>query len=147
MRKGSSFVSFAYLVAACCTVVPYGAQANEHTHQYAIGDKVTLWVNKVGPYNNPQETYNYYTLPFCKTKPTEKINRKWSGLGEVLEGNELIDSQIDVRFRIDAEVRKHPLSKSNPANTAQWCISCSANDIENIEARLSVSRISERGRL
>ncbi|GLJ07521.1 hypothetical protein SUGI_0068910 [Cryptomeria japonica] len=24
-----------------------------------IGDPVMLWVNKVGPYNNPQETYNY----------------------------------------------------------------------------------------
>ena len=24
--------------------------------QYQVGDTVTLWVNKVGPYNNPQET-------------------------------------------------------------------------------------------
>jgi hypothetical protein len=61
---------------------------NEHNHQYAIGDMTTLWVNKVGPYNNPQETYNYYTLPFCKTHPEDKVKRKWSGLGEVLEGNE-----------------------------------------------------------
>jgi transmembrane 9 superfamily protein 3 len=76
---------------------------NEHNHQYAIGDMTTLWVNKVGPYNNPQETYNYYTLPFCKTHPEDKVKRKWSGLGEVLEGNELIDSQIDIRFRIDVD--------------------------------------------
>lgn len=69
-------------------------------HQYALGDSVTLWVNKVGPYNNPQETYNYYTLPFCKpgdgkTRP----EHKWGGLGEVLEGNELIDSQLAFKFR------------------------------------------------
>jgi hypothetical protein len=28
--------------------------------------QVTLWANKVGPYENPQETYPYYMLPFCK---------------------------------------------------------------------------------
>ena len=39
---------------------------NEHNHQYAIGDMTTLWVNKVGPYNNPQETYQYFDLPFCR---------------------------------------------------------------------------------
>eukprot|EP00959_Pyramimonas_sp_CCMP1952_P051842 1083723-Pyramimonas_sp.AAC.1 len=72
--------------------------------QYAIGDPLTLWVNKVGPYNNPQETYNYYELPFCKPK-AEKGVHKWGGLGEVLEGNELIDSQIDIRFRMEVQKR------------------------------------------
>lgn len=67
--------------------------------QYAVGDEVKLWVNKVGPYNNPQETYNYYTLPFCKPNPDAKPEHRWGGLGEVLEGNELINSQIDIRFR------------------------------------------------
>lgn len=32
---------------------------------YKQGDNVTLYVNKVGPYHNPQETYHYYTLPVC----------------------------------------------------------------------------------
>ena len=58
-----------------------------------------LWVNKVGPYNNPQETYNYYHLPFCKPNQAVKPAHKWGGLGEVLQGNELIDSQLDLRFR------------------------------------------------
>ena len=53
-------------------------------------------MNKVGPYNNPQETYNYYSLPFCRK--TENGIHKWGGLGEVLGGNELIDSQIDIKF-------------------------------------------------
>ena len=53
-------------------------------------------MNKVGPYNNPQETYNYYSLPFCRK--TENTIHKWGGLGEVLGGNELIDSQIDIKF-------------------------------------------------
>lgn len=70
--------------------------ASEYDHKYNVGDSVTLWVNKVGPYNNPQETYNYYSLPFCH--PGNNPTHKWGGLGEVLEGNELIDSQIDIKF-------------------------------------------------
>lgn len=58
---------------------------------------MTLWVNKVGPYNNPQETYNYYSLPFCR--PPGKAVHKWIGLGELLGGNELIESQIDIKFQ------------------------------------------------
>lgn len=65
--------------------------------QYKADDPVTLWVNKVGPYNNPQETYNYYSLPFCR--PPGHASHKWGGLGEVLGGNELIDSQIDIKFK------------------------------------------------
>lgn len=70
--------------------------ASEYDHKYRANDPVTLWVNKVGPYNNPQETYNYYSLPFCHSgkNPTHK----WGGLGEVLGGNELIDSQTEIKF-------------------------------------------------
>lgn len=64
--------------------------------QYQADEPVTLWVNKVGPYNNPQETYNYYSLPFCH--PGDG-GHKWGGLGEVLGGNELIDSRIDIKFK------------------------------------------------
>ena len=56
-------------------------------------------MNKVGPYNNPQETYNYYYLPFCAPNSDQKPMHKWGGLGEVLGGNELIDSQLDIKFR------------------------------------------------
>ena len=66
--------------------------------QYQKDDPVTLWVNKVGPYNNPQETYNYYTLPFCHPSSSAEAAHKWGGLGEVLGGNELIDSQIEIKF-------------------------------------------------
>lgn len=58
---------------------------------------MTLWVNKVGPYDNPQETYNYYSLPFCQQAGIAA--QRWGGLGEVLGGNELIDSQIEIKFR------------------------------------------------
>lgn len=41
---------------------------------YKQGQNVTLYVNKVGPYHNPQETYHYYTLPVCRP---EKVSL-WS---------------------------------------------------------------------
>ena len=63
---------------------------------------MTLWVNKVGPYNNPQETYNYHELPFCRVETEHPPKHRWGGLGEVLEGNELIDSNVDLKFRVDA---------------------------------------------
>ncbi|KAL1222853.1 Transmembrane 9 superfamily member 1 [Cardamine amara subsp. amara] len=70
--------------------------ASDSDHKYQADEQVTLWVNKVGPYNNPQETYNYYSLPFCR--PSVKNVHKWGGLGEVLGGNELIDSEIPIKF-------------------------------------------------
>ncbi|RXH92277.1 hypothetical protein DVH24_033173 [Malus domestica] len=73
------------------------AFAAEADHKYQTEESVTLWVNKVGPYNNPQETYNYYSLPFCHQ--SENAAHKWGGLGEVLGGNELIDSQIEIKFQ------------------------------------------------
>jgi transmembrane 9 superfamily protein 3 len=57
----------------------------------------------VGPYNNPQETYNYHELPFCRATTTTgaKPTHKWGGLGEILQGNELIDSDVEFKFRVD----------------------------------------------
>ncbi|KAF3556952.1 hypothetical protein F2Q69_00013372, partial [Brassica cretica] len=85
-----------YSAVACVFLLLSPALASESDHKYQGDEKVTLWVNKVGPYNNPQETYNYYSLPFCRK--TENSIHKWGGLGEVLGGNELIDSQIDIKF-------------------------------------------------
>ncbi|XP_078157331.1 transmembrane 9 superfamily member 1-like [Carex rostrata] len=87
-----SIVGFLLLIAAIFS----SASASESDHKYRADEAVTLWVNKVGPYNNPQETYNYYSLPFCKL--SENPPHRWGGLGEVLGGNELIDSQIEIKF-------------------------------------------------
>jgi transmembrane 9 superfamily protein 3 len=62
--------------------------------QYTENEAVIFWVNKVGPYNNPQETYNYNYLPFCRANPQKKAEHSWGGLGEVLEGNE-VSSRAD----------------------------------------------------
>ncbi|KAL2893513.1 Transmembrane 9 superfamily member 1 [Bienertia sinuspersici] len=73
--------------------------ASESDHKYEPSEKVILWVNKVGPYNNPQETYNYFSLPYCHPQQQGKVAHRWGGLGEVLGGNELVDSGIDLKFR------------------------------------------------
>jgi hypothetical protein len=50
------------------------------------------------------ETYQYYTLPFCtptsdgKDKPLEY---KTEGLGEVLEGDRLVNTPYNIQFRVD----------------------------------------------
>ena len=98
---GAPPVACALFVLLLACAVP--ARADEYDHKYAVGDRVILWENKVGPYNNPQETYNYHELPFCRveTATDEKPTHKWGGLGEILQGNELIDSGVEFKFRVD----------------------------------------------
>ncbi|XP_074150438.1 transmembrane 9 superfamily member 1 [Sminthopsis crassicaudata] len=71
------------------------------TH-YQPGDPVMLYVNKVGPYHNPQETYHYYQLPVCSP---EKIRHKSLSLGEVLDGDRMAESMYQIRFRENVEKR------------------------------------------
>uniref|UniRef100_A0A665UE40 Transmembrane 9 superfamily member n=1 Tax=Echeneis naucrates TaxID=173247 RepID=A0A665UE40_ECHNA len=63
-------------------------------------DNLTLYVNTVGPYHNPQETYHYYTLPVCRP---EKVHHKSLSLGEVLEGDRMAESLYHIRFRENVE--------------------------------------------
>ncbi|RXM90780.1 Transmembrane 9 superfamily member 1 [Acipenser ruthenus] len=69
---------------------------------YKQGDPVTLYVNKVGPYHNPQETYHYYTLPVCRPR---EVRHKSLSLGEVLDGDRMAESLYEVRFRESVERR------------------------------------------
>ncbi|XP_060068139.1 transmembrane 9 superfamily member 1-like [Ylistrum balloti] len=60
------------------------------------GEKVLMYVNKVGPYFNPHETYHYYQLPVCRPK---KIEHKSLTLGEVLDGDRMALSMYDLAFK------------------------------------------------
>lgn len=69
---------------------------------YQDGSNVDVFVNKVGPYFNPHETYHYYTLPVCR--PT-KIEHRSLTLGEVLDGDRMAYSMYSIKFkqnRVDA---------------------------------------------
>ncbi|CAH2047819.1 unnamed protein product [Thlaspi arvense] len=71
------------------------ALASESDHKYQVGEQVTLWTRTVGPYNNPKETYNYYSLPFCN-RAENYIET--NAIGEVLGGVEIMHSLIGIAF-------------------------------------------------
>uniref|UniRef100_A0A6B0VDG5 Transmembrane 9 superfamily member n=1 Tax=Ixodes ricinus TaxID=34613 RepID=A0A6B0VDG5_IXORI len=80
-------------------------ESDEHDHQYKDNEEVVLWMNTVGPYHNRQETYAYFSLPFCSgTKPS--ISHYHETLGEALLGVELEFSGLDILFK--APVAKMP---------------------------------------
>lgn len=55
-------------------------------------------MNTVGPYHNRQETYNYFSLPFCKG-PQSEIGHYHETLGEALQGVELEFSGLEIGFK------------------------------------------------
>lgn len=66
--------------------------------QYTDKEEVVLWMNTVGPYHNRQETYKYFSLPFCAgSKKT--ISHYHETLGEALQGVELEFSGLDIKFK------------------------------------------------
>lgn len=72
-------------------------------------------MNTVGPYHNRQETYAYFSLPFCpgkvsihllvetsyftSTGPKETIGHYHETLGEALQGTELEFSGLDIDYK------------------------------------------------
>lgn len=57
-------------------------------------------MNTVGPYHNRQETYTYFSLPFC-AGPKKGISHYHETLGEALQGVELEFSGLDIEFKAD----------------------------------------------
>lgn len=55
-------------------------------------------MNTVGPYHNRQETYTYFSLPFCRGHK-ETISHYHETLGEALLGVELDFSGLDIQFK------------------------------------------------
>ena len=45
---------------------------------------MVLWMNTVGPYHNRQETYGYFSLPFCRGMK-EEISHYHETIGEALQ--------------------------------------------------------------
>jgi hypothetical protein len=51
----------------------------------------------VGPFTNPSETYQYYSLPFCA--PGADTASVRHDLGEHLSGDRKVLTPYDIRFR------------------------------------------------
>ncbi|CAD5123825.1 DgyrCDS12133 [Dimorphilus gyrociliatus] len=81
-------------------IIVITCQGDEHNHKYEDGEEVVLWMNTVGPYHNRQETYEYFSLPFCAGKK-KSISHYHETLGEALQGVELEFSGLDIDYKID----------------------------------------------
>jgi hypothetical protein len=92
-----SFVSFFAVstFALVAAILVSAATAASDSHLYQVGDEVEMLVNTVGPYSNPSETYQYYSLPFCQPMHVEQ---RANTLGEVLEGSMKYTSMYEIRF-------------------------------------------------
>ncbi|OAY85243.1 Transmembrane 9 superfamily member 3 [Ananas comosus] len=104
------------LVAAMALMLCFGVDrvvSDASDHRYKAGDPVPLYANKVGPFHNPSETYRYYDLPFCSP---EHVKEKSEALGEVLNGDRLVDAPYKLDFRVDIDsklVCKKKLTKED----------------------------------
>lgn len=69
------------------------------SHRYQENDPVPLWAAKTGPFTNPSETYEFYSLPYCK--PVNGVKWKTLGMGEVVDANRMASTPYDLSFRAD----------------------------------------------
>ena len=79
----------------------------------------------MGPYANPQEAYEYYTLPYCAPETQHHPDKggkfkefKWQSIGEYLGGHALRHSGHDITFSKQDKTegcKTKPLSKEQAA--------------------------------
>ena len=96
----------AVAVTLLVVIICHAASGDEHEHQYKEGEEVVLWMNTVGPYHNRQETYTYFSLPFCKG-PKQSISHYHETLGEALQGVELEFSGLEIEFKKDIPQKQY----------------------------------------
>jgi len=77
-------------------------RASYVTQRYQNTERVPVLVNTIGPYRNPAESYEFYSLPFCKP-PLSRHQHRHETIGEQLEGDHLEMSLYDIRFQVDVE--------------------------------------------
>lgn len=99
MNKGAYFSIIRTLCFFMCLA---GTYCDEHSHIYQAGEEVVVWANTVGPHANRQETYEYFQLPYCVGQ--KQHDHYHETLGEALQGMELVNTGIDIRFLKDVEI-------------------------------------------
>jgi hypothetical protein len=86
----SKALTFLALLLVLFVIQVFGAGRH-----YEIQEEVPFFVNKIGPFSNPSESYEFYTLPFC-TPPT--VEHKHSTIGEDFTGDHKVSTLYDIRF-------------------------------------------------
>uniref|UniRef100_A0A7I4C5J2 Transmembrane 9 superfamily member n=1 Tax=Physcomitrium patens TaxID=3218 RepID=A0A7I4C5J2_PHYPA len=120
MGEGGGLMWQWFLVVATCCIasgVEGRVLLSAKDHRYKENDNVPLFANKVGPFHNPSETYQYYDLPFCKP---DHFVHKSEGLGEVLEGDRMVNSRYNFTFKVDKSVEDLCTVKLSPADIVKF---------------------------
>jgi len=63
---------------------------------YRAHDPMPVIANTIGPYNNPTETYPFYSLPFCSTAGRQSAHKQ--DLGETLSGSHKVTTPYELTF-------------------------------------------------
>jgi len=74
-----------------------------------------LYANKVGPFANPNEVYNYYKLPYCAP---QELEYRREDLGALMKGDRATKTLYQIRFLEDVTARtlcKATLSRDDTA--------------------------------
>ena len=79
-----AFLLLLATAVVCCSVLVSATD-------YEVNTEIPLYANKIGPYNNPSEQYEYFTIPICE--PSEE-ERKWHNLGEAIGGDRLVKTRM-----------------------------------------------------
>ena len=83
------------ILVLICTLVVSIVAANE-AKRYELHTVLPVVANTVGPFNNPTETYPYYSLPFCIHSGKQRRHKQ--DLGEVLSGSRKHSTPYEVTF-------------------------------------------------
>ncbi|PQP99172.1 transmembrane 9 superfamily member 5 [Prunus yedoensis var. nudiflora] len=110
-------ISLPLVLLTILTFSAPSATASASDRRYNVGDHVPLFVNKVGPLNNPSETYQYYDLPFCYPDP---VIQKKESIGEVLNGDRLANTLYQLNFRQDKNGERLCQKKLKVAEVAKF---------------------------
>ncbi|GJQ15625.1 hypothetical protein GpartN1_g7416.t1 [Galdieria partita] len=76
--------------------------------EYKENEQIVVWANKIGPYNSPAESQDFYeALPWSEDCRPKELQYAEQHLGEALIGNRLVKTPFEINFKKD--VKKIPL--------------------------------------
>ncbi|CAL9054271.1 unnamed protein product [Musa banksii] len=96
-RKSMDLAAAILLLPLCLDIV--GVASDPSDHRYKNGDPVPLYANGVGPFGNPRFSTTSHKLT------TEHITEKKTTLGEVLNGDRLVEAPYKLDFRGDIDYK------------------------------------------
>lgn len=93
-------VESARILVISILLICFGSQVRSEAsvHRYKIGDPIPFYAEKVGPYQNPSESYAYFDLPFCSS---DNVKEKKLDLSEMLNGYRLVYAPYKIEFLVN----------------------------------------------